>query len=406
MALVPLSGYIVPAALLSSPKENVLMRQILLCTLLFLPCALLPDPAHAHAQGEHYLWLTVDKTELVGNIELSADDLSSKLGFDLDLTVDIDDQAMQPYRQELEQYLLKHVGFASERGDLQLRFTGLRARNAGEGNYVKVDFIATDGQPVGSVITVRDSVFFDDDTQHRGILLIAEDRRTGEKYREREVLVFSPFNTEQRLDLDNPPRLLSRLQFIWQGMLHIFIGLDHVLFLITLLLTAVLANRDGRREPVESFGQALWQVFKIVTLFTIAHSVTLFLAGLGYVQLPARLVESIIALSIIVVALNNLLSRFDYRKLWIILGFGLFHGLGFASVMADLPFRMVNLLGVVLFFNIGVEFGQIVVVAVVFPLLYFARRQGFYQPVVVVGGSLAVTAVAAWWLVQRALGLG
>jgi hypothetical protein len=150
----------------------------------------------------------------------------------------------------------------------------------------------------------------------------------------------------------------------------------------------------------------MWKVVAIVTLFTIAHSITLFLAGLGYVRLPSRLVESIIALSIIFVAVNNLIGRFDSKKSWIILVFGLFHGLGFASVMAELPFRMLNLKWVVLFFNIGVELGQVAIVALVFPVLYALRGTRIYQPVVLVGGSVLIGLISTWWLAQRALGLG
>ena len=84
--------------------------------------------------------------------------------------------------------------------------------------------------------------------------------------------------------------------------------------------------------------------------------------------------------------------------------FGLFHGLGFATVMGHLTFRMVDLVKVMVLFNVGVELGQIAIVLVVFPLLYSLRKQPWFIPVVVRGGSAAITAMAAYWLVERAMG--
>ncbi len=143
---------------------------------------------------------------------------------------------------------------------------------------------------------------------------------------------------------------------------------------------------------------------KIVTLFTVAHSITLSLAALDFVRLPGRLVESAIALSIVLIALNNLFPRL--RKGWLVIFFfGLFHGLGFASVMGDLPFRMANLVKVVLAFNIGVELGQIAIVLAAFPIIFLLRRSPIYRPAVLVGGSIAICIVASYWFVTRALGM-
>lgn len=381
------------------------MRKVLIARVLLILFACTPAPLLAHAKGEHYIWLGVGTDRLEGNVEIRAADLRDMLDLDLG-PGPVDTADLVPHAPLLQDYVRERFEIGTGAGPLSLSITAIDARNFNEGNFVQIHFTAGEGQAIGKEVTVRDELFFEFDRLHRGILLITHNDRVGAKFREREALVFSPFNTEQRLNLDDPPRLLSRLQFIWQGMLHIFMGLDHVLFLISLLFTAVLVRREAAWTPVESFNAALWNVFKIVTLFTIAHSITLFLAGMGYLNLPSRLIESIIALSIIVVALNNLVGRFDSGKLWIILGFGLFHGLGFATVMAELPFRMVHLLWVVLFFNVGVELGQILIVAVVFPVLYALRKSRFYVPVVVVGASLVIVTIAAWWLAQRALNLG
>lgn len=382
------------------------MQKILALAALTLLVLAAPAKVTAHALGEHYIWLDVEASQLKGDVEINVRDLARLLGYNLDPEATITKEAIAPYSSQLEQYISERFSISTADGTLPMSVGPVSARSFEEGNFVMVRFTAGDGSTLGETVTVRDELFLDQNRQHRGILLIRSNLRTGDEFEEREALVFSSFSNEHELNLDDPPRLLTRLQFIWQGMLHIFVGIDHVLFLVVLLFTAVLVRKDQAWAPSESFNMAFWNVLKIVTLFTIAHSVTLFLAGLGYLRLPSRLVESIIALSIIVVAINNLIGRFDSKKLWIILAFGLFHGLGFASVMAELPFRMVNLLGVVLFFNVGVELGQIVIVAAVFPLLYAMRGSRFYVPGVVVGGSLVIAAIAGLWLVQRAFNLG
>ncbi len=137
---------------------------------------------------------------------------------------------------------------------------------------------------------------------------------------------------------------------------------------------SVLVRRDGDWVAKESFKKSLLSVAAIVTVFTVAHSISLTLAALELVQLPSRPVEIIIALSIIVMAIDNLRPFLPGRWLVIFL-FGLFHGLGFATVLGHLTFRVVDLVKVMLGFNIGVELGQLAIVAVVFPILYFQGCQ-------------------------------
>ena len=140
-----------------------------------------------------------------------------------------------------------------------------------------------------------------------------------------------------------------------------------------------------------------------MTVFTVAHSVSLSLAALDIVKLPSRPVEIIIALSIIVMALHNV-RPFLPAKWIVIFFFGLFHGLGFATVMGHLTFRMVDLVKVMVTFNVGVELGQLAIVLIAFPVLYLIRKQTWFVPVVVRGGSGVIAAIAAYWMVDRIIG--
>ena len=140
-----------------------------------------------------------------------------------------------------------------------------------------------------------------------------------------------------------------------------------------------------------------------MTAFTAAHSVTLSLATLGFVELPSRWVESAIAASVVLAALNNLWPIADSR-LWVAaFGFGLVHGLGFASVLRDLGLSGGSLWPSLLGFNLGVEAGQLAIVAAFLPLAFVLRGSLFYRRYAVGAGSIAIALVATVWLVERSL---
>jgi HupE / UreJ protein len=140
----------------------------------------------------------------------------------------------------------------------------------------------------------------------------------------------------------------------------------------------------------------------VVTAFTIAHSITLSLAAFDVVRLPSRLTESVIAASIIVAALNNVFPVVTQSRARIAFAFGLMHGFGFASVLADMGLpdgaRLLSLLA----FNLGIEAGQLVVVLLVMPIVYSLRKGTLYRHALMPWGSAAICALALAWLVQRA----
>ena len=169
------------------------------------------------------------------------------------------------------------------------------------------------------------------------------------------------------------------------------------------MLPAVLFRENRAWHPEPSFRRALINIIKIVTFFTIAHTATLSLAALGLVSLPSRIVESIIAGSIAVAAAANLAPGLNIREAAIAFIFGLFHGFGFASVLGDIgmggEFLVLSLLG----FNLGVELGQISIIAAVFPILFMLRKTRVYLWILRFG-SLCLIAVALLWFFERLFG--
>ena len=146
-------------------------------------------------------------------------------------------------------------------------------------------------------------------------------------------------------------------------------------------------------------------MFKVVTSFTVAHSITLSLAALSVISLPSRLVESTIALSVLLAALNNLKPLVAERRWAVAFAFGLIHGFGFASVLTDLGLPQGALLLALVGFNLGVELGQLAIVGAFLPVAYALRGSWFYRRLVFSGGSAAIALVAAVWLAERVFDL-
>lgn len=179
-------------------------------------------------------------------------------------------------------------------------------------------------------------------------------------------------------------------QWVLLGATHIFLGVDHLLFLLALLLV----------------GETWRRVLLIVTAFTVAHSLTLGATALGWVALgpvAARAVEVLIALSLVWVAVGNLLSNRHAHRPWVAFAFGLVHGFGFASVLSELGLGDDVVLG--LFgFNLGVELGQACGVLVLFPAILWAGRRAELSRWLTRVGSLGVAAAGGYWLVVRLVG--
>lgn len=182
--------------------------------------------------------------------------------------------------------------------------------------------------------------------------------------------------------------------FIRLGIRHILEGTDHILFIVSLLLTFM----------------GLRQMLKSITAFTIAHSITLILAGLQVITLQQRLVESMVALSIAVVAIGTVFFR-RYKffssmdtKVSLIFLFGMFHGMGFAGLLKSFAIPSGQYIPSLLFFNLGIEIGQIGIILLIVPLIIVFQHKYWYpRAIQCFAGTIA--AVALYWFAQRALGL-
>ena len=189
-------------------------------------------------------------------------------------------------------------------------------------------------------------------------------------------------------------------EFVYQGVLHIWIGIDHILFLVATLLTVALFRKNGKWIAEPKLRVVIKNAFYLITAFTLAHSVTLTTTALGFITPSSRWVEIGIALSVLFTAINNIFPLI-LRLGIITFLFGLLHGMGFASVFSDLNTQSDSLVLSVAAFNIGVEIGQLAIVAVVMPVLVLLRHKHIYTRVIMPLSSSIIALIALNWAIQR-----
>lgn len=355
--------------------------------------------AHAHRLSDACLRLTVEAGRLDGRIELPLRDLALAAPLDPDRDGAVTWGEVRAADAAIRTLLHEHLAARADSADVALSFGEVRISDlAGE----PAAWVPLSGRiPSGArEIEVRYELLFEIDPGHRGLLSL---ERNGES----STFVFAPGQTRVTFPLRNagtPAGSASLLRFIAEGVHHIAIGYDHLLFLLALLLPSVM--RPGARgfAPAPSFAPVASGVLRVVTAFTLAHSVTLGLAASGLVQLPTRVVETAIAASVGVAALNNLMPFFRDRGWWVAGGFGLIHGFGFAGVLAELELPRARFATALLGFNLGVELGQLAAVAVFLPVAWLLRSGWVYRRLALQAGSAAILVVALTWVAERALG--
>ena len=360
----------------------------------------------AHQLGEGYIFLSVDGQTIKGKVELTLGDLDDAVGLDQDKDGKINDDELNAKLDIVKAYILRRLKFGVNDSPLPYHLKDHKIVNVSSSRYLMIDFVIDSPEPIPEVLDIEYSLLFEVDPNQRGLVVIEENTNTGLVNKtEKVALILTPKQPHKKLDLAGNSLLKEFVIFIGEGIWHIWIGIDHILFIVVLILISVVSRQNGIWAPVSNFRNALFNLVKIVTLFTIAHSITLCLAALGFVQLSSRIVESVIAASVVVAALNNLVPIFGRKDWLIIFCFGLFHGMGFASVLGDLIFNKQSLVAALFGFNIGVEIGQLGIVCVSFPIFYVLRKTKFYSPVFIKIGSVCIGAIAAIWFTERAFEL-
>lgn len=342
----------------------------------------LSTPAGAHDLNSSYsaVVVTPDSLQAVFTFDLS--DLNKNFKLDTNGDSNVERDELLAAMPDLYDYVEAHTAIAINFSPVKLarRAGGFTTDDFGNVfiNFIFVKMLTA----LPAEISLSADFFEKFGAQHKNLVKVVAGEQT-------QQAVFSAASHRERFVIGGKVSLFAQIgEFVKLGVEHIFLGYDHLMFLFALI---VIGGRFGN-------------LVKIVTAFTVAHSLTLILAALEILQLPPQIIETGIALSIAYVAAENfVIAQSDHR--WILTFiFGLVHGFGFANVLRDFGLPTSGLVPSLLAFNLGVELGQLCIVAVLFPLTVWIARQKFQRQVVLAFSSV-ILLFGLGWFVERAFGL-
>jgi hypothetical protein len=356
----------------------------------------LGSAAFAHKASDSYLVLNVKGQTLSGQWDIALRDIDFALGLDSDGDGNITWGEVRTRQADIDAWALGRLTL-DRGGNCGLQVNEHLVDSHSDGAYAVLRLSGVCPSSTAA-LKVQYRLLFDQDALHRGLLKLDLDGVT-------HSAVLSPDTGVLVVRAGESSGWGQFVQFVMEGVWHIWIGFDHILFLLALLLPAVMVHEGKKWVGAPTFRRAVREVLWVVTAFTVAHSITLTLAALEVVALPSRWVESAIAASVVLAAANNLWPVVEGRRWLVAFGFGLIHGFGFASVLTELGLPKDALVLSLLGFNLGVEMGQLAIVAGFLPTVFVLRNSAFYKKGVFWGGSFLTMLVALVWLLERAFNL-
>ncbi|MDP9044625.1 MAG: HupE/UreJ family protein [Pseudomonadota bacterium] len=370
------------------PFAVLLRRWLGLCLLLAAGLA------HAHKASDSYLQIDAGAPSAKGiavRWDIALRDLDAALDIDADEDGRLTWGEIKNAWPRIEAYALPRLAI---RG-CPLRPTGHALERRNDGAYA-VLLLASDCS-LAATPTVSYTLFREIDPTHRGIFKL---QRAGQPM---VLTLLDPTHPQAAVAGDAAGRAepSGAWGFLREGVRHILTGYDHVLFLLCLLLPSVLRRTPEGIRPVAKLSDAIWPIIGIVSAFTVAHSITLGLAALKLISLPPSFIEPAIAVTIILAALDNVWPVFPVRRVVVTFFFGLIHGFGFADVLSELNLPIWAFVRALLEFNIGLELGQLMIVAAATGLLFLLRERPGYRMLVLRGGSFAAIFIATLWFIER-----
>ena len=380
-----------------SPLRKALQQWLILLLILI---AFWSGKTAAHSSSNSYLTLYALKDQLTLRVDIHLRDID--LIFDLDTNRDgqVTWGEVQMRSSELSNWLDQGLQISASGINCSLSKVDLQVSQLADGNYLSAQWFPkcpsiTD--IANTNFTLRYNLLFQQDSLHRGLLKIDLPNL-------QSSALLSPERPETQVSLVESGTLRVFGRYIIEGIWHIWIGIDHILFLISLLLLAPLQTsrlRITQWSAAQQVKPVILDVLAVVTAFTLAHSITLGLTVLKWFTPPTNLVEFAIALSVVLAAMNNLLGINSLKRWRLAFIFGLIHGFGFANVLLDLGLPANAIVAALGGFNIGVEIGQLVIVLVFLLLAWLLRSTFLYRWLVVVGGSIVIILIGTYWILER-----
>ncbi|HEY0680741.1 MAG TPA: HupE/UreJ family protein [Steroidobacter sp.] len=356
---------------------------------------LLAPQVYAHKPSDSYLQLTPTDQGFTGEWRIALRDLEPAIGLDRDADRKITWGEVRTRHAEIANYALTRLAITGNEAPCEIRAGAQLVDDLSDGAYTVMPLVVT-CERNAAPWTLDYSLLFDIDATHRGLVTVAA---TGAP----QTFALSPQNNRATLSAGEAGPWRQFIDMAREGVWHIWIGYDHILFLLALLLPAGL-RAPRQRDENGGWAPMLKDVLMLVTAFTVAHSITLSLAALKIISLPPRLIETAIALSIVVAGMR-LRYAIARPAAWIAFSFGLIHGFGFANVLADLQLPPGSLALSLFAFNIGVELGQCAIVLLALPLIRYAQRHTFYERAFMPVAAVLISAVGLAWSLERGAGI-
>jgi hypothetical protein len=372
--------------------------------ILLLPlCGWAWGPASAHSSSNAYLDLTVQSQDVDVQWSIALRDIDDAVGLDTASNGAITWGEARQRFAAIDDYVLPKLVLASGGRVCEGGPVEHLADRLSDGGYLVLRFARHCAEPIRS-LTIDYNLLFELDPQHRGLLNVSFGNGV-------QATAFSPAHRQQTFDAQFAPFETFK-QFFLVGVDHLLTGIDHLLFITMLLVPAMFrrdASESGRKSgwiPVPRFGAAFVETIKVLSAFTLAHAMTLTSAVLGYVHIPAQLIEALIALTILATAIDNIRPILPGRRWMLAFAFGLIHGFGFANALGPLALPGSVLALALLSFNLGLEAAQIAVAALTLPFGFAFRNTSSYQAGLLPGVSALVAIIASAWFIDRAGDLG
>jgi hypothetical protein len=368
-----------------------MMRSLLAVALVLLATG----PAAAHKPSDAYLRLAIDPgTAPQGSLDIALRDLDLVVGLDGNGDGAITWGELKARHRAIAAYVQSRLVLGTPGGPCELRPVEHLVDTHTDGAYSVLRFVAECPAFAGP-LSLRYRLLFDVDPMHRGLLTVT---RAGAV----TTAVLSPDLPEVALE-PSEARSAKFGPFFALGLEHISFGFDHLLFLLVLLLpTGFFRGPGGAWLPVTSWWSAAAEIVKVLSAFTVGHGISLAAATTGVVDLPTRLVESAIAATIVVTALDNVWPFLPRRRWLIVFGFGLIHGLGFASALGPLNLPPLDLATALLGFNLGIEALQVAVALCFLAAACSLQTLGLHARGLLPAGSAVALVLACFWFVDRA----
>ena len=382
-----------PSTLNNLGLVKILSLKPLLALMFLLNAMLFSSNAYSHQTSTGYFSGDLNSNGAVnGELQIRLFDLESAVGLDQDGNGELTWGEALLQADAVEKYIAGTLRFQRNQQDCKTSFAGTWELDSHFNEPYLVLPVSAQCAIAGN-LSVNYVGFFNRDSEHKLLFSLQGEESSYSR-------VLSNDSRTIKLDTANGSRWDTFQEFTEQGAIHIWIGLDHILFLMCLLLATVFGLEKLSFQRHRSLRENSWEIITVVTAFTLAHSITLAAVALNWINVSSTWVEVGIAITVLAAALNNIFPIVK-NIILVTFGFGLLHGMGFAGVLGELGLPSDQKLLTVLAFNLGVEFGQLVIIAAALPLMVLINKYNIKPRYFLTAGSTVIAVIAAIWIVER-----